>query len=51
MTHVSRRSRLWSVMALAAAALLTSACAGVLDWCGDGLNPPAGGWDRTGPAQ
>lgn len=49
MIHASRHPRLWSAIALAAASLLLSACAGVLDWCGDGLKPPAGGWDSHGP--
>ena len=42
-----RRVRLALVACLAAVGL--SGCAGVLDWCGDGLNPPAGGWDSHGP--
>jgi hypothetical protein len=44
-----RRIRLTTALALAAASLSLTACAGVLDWCGKGLNPPAGGWDRHGP--
>jgi hypothetical protein len=44
-----RRIRLCAVLALAAASLGLSACVGVLDRCADGLNPPAGGWDRHGP--
>jgi len=31
------------------ATVVLGACAGVLDWCGDGLNPPPGGWDRHAP--
>jgi hypothetical protein len=44
-----RRIRLRTALALAVASLGLTACAGVLDWCGKGLNPPAGGWDRHGP--
>lgn len=49
MTWLSRHARLRGILALAAASLLLSACAGVLDWCGDGLEPPPGGWDRHAP--
>ena len=44
-----QRTRTWLVIALATVALGLSACAGVLDRCADGLNPPPGGWDRHGP--
>jgi hypothetical protein len=49
MTRTLRLSRLWGLLGLAAASLALSACAGGLDWCGDGLNPPSGGWDSHGP--
>ncbi|QTC93010.1 hypothetical protein [Brevundimonas goettingensis] len=44
-----RRLRLHTALILAAASLGLTACVGVLNRCGDGLNPPAGGWDRHGP--
>lgn len=45
-----RRRRLLIVIGLATASLSLTACVGVLDRCADGLNPPAGGWDRHGPS-
>jgi hypothetical protein len=44
-----RRRRLLIVIGLTAVSLGLTACVGVLDRCADGLNPPAGGWDRHGP--
>ena len=49
MDHSKHAPRRWLVIMLATAALGLSACVGVLDRCADGLNPPAGGWDRHGP--
>ena len=46
-TRTARRLGLLAI--LAASTVSLSGCAGVLDWCGKGLNPPAGGWDKHGP--
>ncbi|CAN5223737.1 hypothetical protein BH10PSE2_BH10PSE2_30220 [soil metagenome] len=41
--------RLGVLVAATGGCLALGGCAGVLDWCGKGLNAPAGGWDRHGP--
>lgn len=47
--RVRAQTRLWAALAIVTASLGLTACVGVLDRCADGLNPPAGGWDRHGP--
>ena len=47
--HARFRSRTLAVLVVVTASLGLTACVGVLDRCADGLNPPAGGWDRHGP--
>ena len=43
------QARLWAAIGVVTASLGLTACVGVIDQCANGLNPPAGGWDRHGP--
>ncbi|CAN5187547.1 hypothetical protein BH09PSE1_BH09PSE1_20170 [soil metagenome] len=49
MTGLQKTCPMGLLALLATGSLALQGCAGVLDWCGDGLNQPAGGWDRHGP--